>query len=65
MYPKLVNFMASERAGAMTDSARDELFGSLFGSRSRPAGGDDGATWSGLNGDGGAAWTELNGGPTV
>ena len=41
MYPKLVNFMASERAGAMADSARDELFRSLlhktFGCLGKPA----------------------------
>ncbi|XP_043191009.1 protein AATF-like isoform X2 [Amphibalanus amphitrite] len=65
VYPKLVNFMASERAGSMTDTGRDELFGSLFGSRSRPAGGDSGAARPELNGDGALTWAQLNGGLSV
>ncbi|XP_043240285.1 protein AATF-like isoform X2 [Amphibalanus amphitrite] len=65
VYPKLVNFMASERAGTMTDTGRDELFGSLFGSRSRPAGGDSGAARPELNGDGALTWAQLNGGLSV
>ena len=64
VYPKLVNFMASERAGAMADSARDELFKSLFGSRTRPLDSGSAASWSLLKGDG-AAGVEVNGGLTM
>ena len=63
VYPKLVNFMASERAGAMTDAARDELFASLFGSRCRPARADGGAARPALNGTaaGDVTWAEVSG----
>ncbi|XP_037086596.1 protein AATF-like, partial [Pollicipes pollicipes] len=50
VYPKLVNFLASQRAGSMSAAARDELFSSLFGSRCRPEANGRTAAAPSLNG---------------